>query len=113
MRKPYTLLFVLSIFVTFSCNDDISCEDFDWLDSEIQTLEQSGLSHFFYVSQAEYKGMTVYIFKDCCPNCSSLPPRIVNCLGGLIGRLGEDIDASKLKNEMIYWQPDNFACSIN
>lgn len=111
--KPYLLFFVISIFATFSCNDDNVCEDLDWLDSEIETMEQSGLSQFFYVSQAKYIGMTVYVFRNCCPICFTLPPRVVTCSGDLIGRLGEDIDSNKLKNDIIYWQPDDFGCSIN
>ena len=111
--KLHLLLLMLIITVAYSCNDDSSCGTLDWLDEEIQTLEQDeNFVQYAYISQAEYNGMTVYVFQNCCPNCNTLPPRVVNCSGDLVGHLGDGIEADELKNKSVIWKPDNSACSI-
>jgi hypothetical protein len=106
------LLLVLVVFFTFSCKEDIPCDDLSWLDAEIETLKESELAEFFYVYQAEYKGMPVFYIGNCCPNCSTAAPDVRNCLGMSVGTLGDDIEPDKLKHRKIYWQPDNFACTL-
>lgn len=120
--KRYLLFFVISPLVFFACSDDDGLTntclienpvaELDWLASEIQTLEQSGISQFLYVSQAEYENGTVFIFGNCCPNCNSVIP-VRNCSGELIGILGngdDDIDFSLLTRDIIIWRPDDFQC---
>ncbi|MFT6866281.1 MAG: hypothetical protein ACJA08_001112 [Cyclobacteriaceae bacterium] len=116
------LFLIISSFLIFACNDDDVFEnicsednpttDLDWLASEIQTLEQSELSQFFYVSQAEYENMTVFIFGNCCPNCNTVIP-VRNCSGELVGIIGngdDDIEVSILTKDTIIWKPNNFEC---
>ncbi|CAD5255220.1 MULTISPECIES: hypothetical protein [unclassified Imperialibacter] len=110
--KSHILPLMLIIALTFSCKDDIPCDDLAWLDAEIETIKEYGLVQFFYVYQAEYKGMTVFYVDNCCPNCSTVAPEVRNCLGKAIGTLRDDIEPDKLKNGKVYWQPDDFACTI-
>jgi hypothetical protein len=109
MKSPMLVIFI-SLAMMLSCSDDIACGETQWLDAEIETLEQYEDSRHFYVTQANYSGMVVYVFRDCCPNCFTLT-RVFNCYGNFLGYLNETIDPDMLKHEKIYWQPDDFACS--
>lgn len=118
------LLLVVSILLTFSCNEEsqpnASCsvenpiEDLDWLAAAIHTMSESGMSQFLYVTQARYGFTTVFIFGNCCPNCSSIIP-VYNCSGDRIGYIGNgdgDIDANLLNSDVLVWKADNSSCNF-
>ena len=112
------------IFLTVTCaSDNIinTCSESDpiknliWLKSKIDELEQSDQEtiKYFYVSQAEYNGSTIFIFGNCCPVCNTVI-QAYNCDGDLIGSLGcgnEEINFSILAKDVIIWQPPDFQCS--
>lgn len=122
--RPHIFLLVITIFLTFSCSEEsqpnTSCsvenpiEDLDWLAAAIQTLSESGMSQYLYVTQARYGFVTVFIFGNCCPNCNSIIP-VYSCSGDHIGNIGNgegDIDFSILNNDVVIWKPDNSACNF-
>ncbi|MFC4873506.1 hypothetical protein [Negadavirga shengliensis] len=120
-RNIMRCLFLLpAFFLLFtSCHEEIdpnyacSVEDplnnLDWLAERIREMEESTLSSYFYVSMARYRSKTVFVFKNCCPFCATVTP-VVDCSGEEIGHLGS-IDPSKLKDEVIIWEGEDFACN--
>jgi hypothetical protein len=67
MKSPMLVIFI-SLAMMLSCSDDIACGETQWLDEEIETLEQyDGFAPFLYVTQANYKGMVVYVFRRLLP----------------------------------------------
>ncbi|MBA4057979.1 MAG: hypothetical protein C0490_24900 [Marivirga sp.] len=119
--KAYILLIAISIFLTYACIEDQDpgtvcsvlnpVEELDWLAAEILVMAESGMAHYLYVSQAEYGFTTVFIFGNCCPNCSTIVP-VYNCLGEHIGNVGDGIDDNILNNDIIIWKPDNSSCTF-
>ena len=121
--RSHTLLLVISFFAVFSCDEDpvTTCsvknpvEDLAWLAAEIQVMEESGMSHTLYVTQAKYGFMTVFLFRNCCPSCLSLIP-VYNCSGDRIGNIGTgegDINPGILDRDAVIWKPDNSICNFN
>lgn len=123
--KRISFPLVFFIVFSFSCQEDVvpgpACNvenpvrDLDWLADIAEELDNSGLREVFYISQAEYRLKTVFIVRNCCVNCSTLPPPVYNCEGKQIGSIGtgkEDIDPEILENSIIVWKTDNFACAI-
>ena len=122
--NKYRLLIIYFFFILFSCtnsdNDDITntcsvsnpIEDLDWLKLKIEELKQtnSTIIEYFYVSQNLYNDKTVFIFPNCCPQCSTIIP-VYNCEGNTLGFVGDgNIDTNILNNDIIIWKPENFAC---
>jgi hypothetical protein len=112
------------IFLTVSCSSDNTiktCSEQDpiknlgWLSSKIDELEQMDQEFIKsrYVSQAEYNGLTIFIFGNCCHSCNTVI-QAYNCDGELIGRLGcgkDDINFSILEKDIIIWQSPDFQCT--
>ena len=117
MKKNTIFLFSL-LFLILGCkNDDDfnnTCnvlnpiEDLSWLKERAQELEpQSGE---FYISQAEYKGNTIFIFGNCCAACNTIVP-VYNCEGTKLGNIGDsNFSTDILNNDVIIWKPTNFVC---
>ncbi|MGB3780800.1 MAG: hypothetical protein WA960_20725 [Tunicatimonas sp.] len=99
-----------------TCSVENPVEELAWLQDEIQSRGQirSSYEQYFYISQAKYKGETVFIYDGCCPNCNTIV-RVFNCSGeqiGLISPSAEDIDRNLLTEVSVLWQPENFACNF-
>ena len=118
------LFFVTVILLAFACNEDAdprpACsvkdpvEDLEWLAHEIQTMTESSMSQYLYVTHAKLGSMTVFIFGNCCPNCLSITP-VYNCAGEHIGNVGngqDDIDPGILNHDVLLWTPENSSCSF-
>lgn len=122
-RIAFPLVFLIAF--SFSCQEDIvpgsACNvenpvrDLDWLADIAEELNNSGTRDVFYISQSKYRLKTVFIVRNCCVNCSTLPPPVYNCEGKQIGSIGtgkEDIDPEILENSIIVWSTDDFSCTI-
>ncbi len=97
-----------------ACSVENPTKELAWLREEIQNREQSNFSYdrYFYITQANYRGETVFIYEGCCPNCNTLV-QVFNCFGEQIGTVSpraEDINYSELTEVIVIWQPENFAC---
>jgi hypothetical protein len=116
-------LFILpAIFLLFSsCHEeldpDYACSvadplnNLDWLAERVRETEESPLAPYFYISMARYRSKTVFVFRNCCISCATVTP-VVDCSGEVIGYLGS-IDPSKLKDEVIIWGGEDFACVLS
>jgi hypothetical protein len=78
---------------------------------ELGFVDNPELYQYFYVSQGNLDGETVFIFGGCCPFCSMIIP-VRDCKGDLIGYLGANGELSTIKDETVIWQPPNFACNL-
>tara|TARA_R110002126_G_scaffold145902_1_gene291831 strand:+ start:142 stop:525 length:384 start_codon:yes stop_codon:yes gene_type:complete len=125
--KKVALLILALIFTLSSCkNDDDNLnntcnvsdpiKNFGWLKEIIIDIEQSSLTDEFYISQAIYKGETVFIVGNCCALCNSVIT-VHNCEGEQIARLGYDdgndfvINFDILERDSIIWSSPNFICT--
>lgn len=123
MKKILMLVFI-TCFLSESCNNDDdfllnTCnvsnpiENLSWLKDEILNLQQSDsdLKKYFFVTQNTLNGETVFIFPNCCPQCSTVVP-VFNCEGENLGFVGSgNINNNILDNDVIIWKPNNFACN--
>jgi hypothetical protein len=99
-----------------NCHVKDPAKELEWLKKEIDALalgydENPTLYQYFYITQAELKGETVFIFGNCCPFCGSIIP-VRNCDGDLLGYMGTNSELTKISNETILWQPPDFACNL-
>ncbi|HWA32793.1 MAG TPA: hypothetical protein VG737_01620 [Cyclobacteriaceae bacterium] len=85
-------------------------ENLPWLKIEIQALKSSSLEADYTVSQATYKGNTVFWISICCPTCDVAPPTIKKCDGNVAGQLTVDIQNSELSNTREIWKTNNGFC---
>lgn len=98
------------------CYETDPLEELEWLKMEIDNLEQSDseTAKFFFVSQAEHEGSTIFIIANCCPFCFTVT-YAYNCAGEIVGNLGyedDDIDFSILDDATVIWSHDDFGCLI-
>jgi len=99
--------------ITNTCNVVDPVTDINWLSDLIQELEQnnSDISQYFYLIQADLDGSTVFVLNNCCPFCNTTIT-IQDCSGQMIGTIGKDFDIGELQHIEILWEPLDFACSI-
>ena len=117
--KKFLPLWGALLLLIFSCEQDTlhACsddppEELDWLQREIQSLEQVALTEYFYVQQAELFEQTIFIFGNCCPFCNTTVP-VYNCQGEVICHLGDCNGLEdQIKNRKLLWKPDDFSCTI-
>jgi hypothetical protein len=120
--KNCILFLMLAIALATSCDDtetqpvcnvDNPVEDLDWLADRIGEMTGGELQAYFYVTRATYGLRPVFIFRNCCPFCSTIVP-VYSCTGVLLGMVGDSgIDPRILEHDIIVWAPDNFACTRN
>lgn len=95
-----------------SCNVNNPIEDLPWLKAEVADLNDSELGRkYWFITQATYKLQTVFIVKNCCPNCGTLPPPVYACSGELLFR-GSDEQYKDVHSERLLWKPTEYACTF-
>lgn len=122
--RIHTFLIVLML-LSFSCpdNDDKEIplcgtnnpiEELAWLKSVINeiNLPDSLFAKYFYISQASYKGETIFIIDNCCPTCNTAII-IYDCEGEILGYLGDKIRIDEIDYSKIIYKPNDFACNLN
>ncbi|WP_373520139.1 hypothetical protein [Aquiflexum sp.] len=121
--KKLSYLIMMVLFAGFSCLEKAEEPTFEacgvqnpvkeltWLAEITSSSEPSGLGSYFYITQAEYTGETIFIMRNCCPHCNTVITAY-NCEGTLLGVVGQEseIDASLILNERTIWKPDNSSC---
>ncbi|WP_373521743.1 hypothetical protein [Aquiflexum sp.] len=121
--KSFLVLSAISLIFMTSCHErmepNYACsvsdplENIGWLSVRVQELEESPLSSYYSVIMARYKSKTVFVTQSCCPFCASAYPSVINCEGETIGKIGPGeggIDFSRLKNIVVIWEGEDFAC---
>jgi hypothetical protein len=108
--------------LSFSCDDEdkeiiIGCgvenpaENLPWLKERIDSFDQSAPYYqYLYVLQGKYLGETVFVFNNCCPFCTSIPP-VYNCEGELLWYASEYPDREITDFEIV-WKPLGFQCTL-
>jgi len=111
----------LGLTLIFSCKKDTSgntcgvdnpLEDLPWLKSRIAIISGSNpqTAKYQFVSQANYRGNTVFIFGNCDPLALSVFP-VVSCANINIGNVGE-IPADSLLNQVTIWKMPDSLCNF-
>ncbi len=111
MKNSITILLVFIVF-SVSCRekeDLIPFQHLPWLMEQIEVLEKSDLSPYFYLVQAKYQGETVYYFGNCCPFCNSAPPDVYDEAGNFVGNI-LSLDSDKLVDHEKIWKSENHQC---
>ena len=125
--KKSLLLFSAVLLMAFSCEkEEMECnqvnacavanplQDLPWLKARIADYEQNlfGVSQYYFITQAEYEGETVFFMGNCCPVCLTAPPAVLNCKGDEVFTMGQDVGKdNSIKNKKIIWKGPNFACN--
>ena len=95
-----------------TCNVANPVEDIPWLKAEIADLNDSELERkYWFITQASYKFETVFIVKNCCPMCNTLPPPVYACNGELLFR-GSDTQYKDIHGERIIWKSIEYSCTF-
>ena len=105
---PFCSLLLLSMMACEK-EEPLNLEDLEWLEVEINDLQQSSLSEFFYVEEAQYENKRVFVIGNCCPFCNTITP-VYSEEGELLGYLGDTITANELSDVKLFWEPDDAAC---
>jgi hypothetical protein len=124
--KKLLFLLILSFFWSFSCRKkenliglENTCsvsnpaQDLPWLTHKIEFILASQDSSYFFVQQANYRGQTVFLFKDCCPYCDT-QLLAYNCQGEVICQLyyGECSDRDEFKNVKTIAKAKDCLCKL-
>jgi hypothetical protein len=112
-----------TLLLMFSCNKDAvvetnTCkvsnpvENLPWLKSRINLILTSNpdVSKYQYISIAEYKGETVFIFGNCNPLVIS-DFQVYSCSNVFLGNVGV-IPSNELLNRKTLWRTPNSLCSL-
>ena len=100
-----------------ACSVENPVEELAWLRDEIQARLQQPTSEYTqyeYIAQTEYRGETVFVYGNCCPNCNTIFS-VFNCSGEQISQLGyreEDIDFGILEQAVMIWKPEDYSCTL-
>jgi hypothetical protein len=123
MLKSAFLLFTVTMLFATCTNDDCSdlnntcmvqdpVTDLPWLKQTIQRYEETKnteMYRYLYIAQATFKGRTVFIFGNCCPNCNTVIP-VNDCQGKFLFYRFDKEQADKVKDEKVIWQAENSLC---
>lgn len=121
---PVLLMIILITLIVFSCyktqqvTNVNTCgvanpvQDLPWLKNRIEALLTSSAQtiRYQYVSQADYRGKTVFIFSNCDPLSLSVFP-VYNCSNVQLGTVGQ-IPSDSLKNRKTLWKTQNSLCNF-
>ncbi|HEY9488320.1 MAG TPA: hypothetical protein VIQ51_08310 [Chryseosolibacter sp.] len=95
-----------------TCNVNNPIEDLPWLKKEVAEFNGSDLERaYWFITKATYKSETVFIVRNCCPNCSTLPPPVYACNGVLLFR-GNDEQYNDISGERLIWKSPEYACTF-
>lgn len=99
IMKPisYIILIFLSACVSHelpsenSCNAPDPIDDLAWLKAEVADLSNSDLAKkYWFITQATFRQKTVFIVRNCCPTCNTLPSPVYSCNGELLFRASDE-----------------------
>ncbi|PCE64843.1 hypothetical protein [Sediminicola luteus] len=113
--KTNTLLFLFLLCLFASCSGDVSDEicggndpinQLTWLAEIVKENADFG-TDYTNIATATLNDKQVFIIDSCCPHCNTLPAKIFECDGTLLG-MGNEIDWETVTNrKTIYKGKDN------
>lgn len=122
MKLLYFPLILLFLFIACADDDDnaVVCgvvsplEDLSWLRTEVENrLEEDSEDLIYcYITEATYRGQTVFLYKDCNPTIFKVVP-VYDCEGSFLGALGTQIEAEEIEEECVIWRAPGFVCLID
>lgn len=122
--KRYIPIIMMVLFFIISCSndDDIipACgvnnplEDLAWLKAEIDLRNENPTEDmkYCYIVQAKLNNQDVFIYEDCNPLVDKAF-FILNCEGNTINTQDNPNAFDQLKNKIIIWKRNDFACQIS
>ncbi len=120
----FPTLLLLCLICLISCNNDNTfiggCDldnprdELPWLKTRIDSMASSDSPQiiYCYVVKGKYKNSTVFRFEDCNPVLAKVIFTL-NCDGNPIESEDEFISIRDLKNPVIIWKPNDFACQVS
>jgi len=96
------------------CGVENPSENLTWLSQLTNELDDSYFGVYFYVTAGTYQGQTVFLSKNCCPNCNSVA-LVYSCEGeflGVLGRGGTGIEPTEVKDEVVIWRGTGMVCTV-
>jgi len=121
MRRILLSMILLSA-ISFSCKEEedpqLVCGKLDpvaelpWLNTLTNELNDSYFGVYYSISTSIYEGETVFILRNCCPNCNSVTP-VYSCNGTQLGILSANagINPAILDQAKIIWKGDLYVCT--
>jgi hypothetical protein len=121
IKKLLSSIFLIFIFC-LGCKEEEAPElicgksdpvaDLPWLKTLTSELNASYFGVYYSIAKTTYKGQTVLVLRNCCPNCSTLIP-VYSCSGEKLGVLSANsgINPAILDNAVIIWKGDFYACT--
>lgn len=95
-----------------TCDVRNPVDDLPWLKAKVAELNNSEFSRkYWYITQATYNLETVFIIKNCCPNCLTLPPPVHACNGQVLFD-GADEQFDDIQAERLIWKSTEYACTF-
>jgi hypothetical protein len=95
-----TRVLVLLLTVGLSCSEkgaNKTCDvadpvaELEWMHAYAEETDTNqSMGEFLYIAKGWYQFQDVFVFGNCCPNCSSIM-LVKNCFGATIGQIGGDI----------------------
>ena len=123
--RSLTKIFILILFISSctsnkeeqfnlknSCNVEDPVADLGWLKADIDNFTENPTEYtkYLYIMQSKYKGETVFVFANCCPQCNTAVT-VFNCEGEQIGNIGDGtIGQNDITESEIIWKPSDSVC---
>ncbi len=84
-----------------------------WLKTETENraANQTEFSQYDYITQGEFNGDTVFLYKNCNPLANSVVP-VLNCEGTMIGILSLEIPPEEILEETLIWKNQDSSCDL-
>ncbi|MCJ7467585.1 MAG: hypothetical protein MUO53_12935 [Maribacter sp.] len=117
MKKLFLMLaFPLAVACSHDL-DDTTCatndpaNDLEWLKEEIAAIasDTSDFAKYRLIEQATFKGATVFVISNCCPNCNTVVD-VFDCRGKLLGQLYAEIPFEKIRDSKLLFKRDDSPC---
>lgn len=94
-----------------ACGSKDPVGEIPWLKTEVEAAKNNNTTIADYsVTQATYKGVTVFWVGICCPTCDTLPPTVRYCDGTTAGQLLITIQDSEISNSKVIWGTNKGVC---
>lgn len=98
-----------------SCNTQNVLVDLPWLAELIEEQEQSFIGqNYAFITTGKINKRRVFFLQNCCPNCSSAPPDLLDCSGNVLGVLGtKGFELDDIENYEVIWKSSENSCAFS
>ncbi len=117
MKIVFLLLTFPLVIACSNDHDDSTCattnpaNDLAWLEEAIAAIEAdtSDLAKYFFIEQATFRGATVFVFSNCCPNCNTVV-NVFDCQGELLGQLYAEVPFEQISGSKVLFKRTDSPC---